>query len=235
MNALIDEASFLSKLARINDRIGESCAGCGRSEKNVRLLPITKTFPLEAAEYAKRAGCSAVGENRVHEAIDKMRSSSFAMEWELVGHLQSNKAKLAAGRFARIQSIDSVKLLRRLSTALEGQNQSQRILLQVNAGKDPAKFGINPEGADALLEEAMNTSCIEPEGLMTIAPLSDDPSVARRCFARLREIKERLSDRFGIALPELSMGMTADFEVAIEEGSTIVRVGSGLFGERKFT
>ena len=232
MNDLIDEPFFLSNLAMIRERIASACSECGRSPSEIRLLPITKTFPLGAAEYALRSGYPAVGENRVREALDKMDGASPDLQWELVGHLQSNKAKLAVGRFDRIQSVDSVKLLRRLNVAMESREGSQRILLQVNAGEDPAKFGVCPEAAEALLEEGLSLPCIKIEGFMTIAPLSREPEIARRAFARLREIGDRLAERSGASLPELSMGMSADLEAAVVEGSTLLRVGSALFGER---
>lgn len=232
MNILIDESSFLANLAIINERIVSICESCGRSPSEISVLPITKTFPLGAAEYAFRSGSPAVGENRVQEALEKMENAPSNLQWELVGHLQSNKAKLAAGRFSRIQSVDSVKLLRRINLAMESQGGSQRILLQVNTGQDPAKFGVTPEESEILLEAALSSTALQVEGLMTIAPLSNDPDVARRAFARLRQLGSRLAERLGADLPELSMGMSGDLEAAVLEGSTLVRVGSGLFGER---
>jgi uncharacterized pyridoxal phosphate-containing UPF0001 family protein len=180
MNDLIDEPFFLSNLAMIRERIASACASCGRSSSEIRLLPITKTFPLGAAEYALRSGYPAVGENRVREALDKMDGAPPDLQWELVGHLQSNKAKLAAGRFDRIQSVDSVKLLRRLNVAMESREGSQRILLQVNAGEDPAKFGVCPEAAEALLEEGLSLPSIKIEGFMT-----NPPMFVKRCSGNL--------------------------------------------------
>ena len=232
MNVLIDESSFLANLAIINERIASICENCGRSPSEVAVLPITKTFPLGAAEYAFRSGSLAVGENRVQEAFEKMEGAPPDLQWELVGHLQSNKAKLATGRFTRIQSVDSVKLIRRINLAMENQEGSQRILLQVNTSQDPAKFGASPEESQILPETALSSTALQVEGLMTIAPLSNDPDVARRAFARLRELGARLAERLGANLPELSMGMSGDLEAAVMEGSTLVRVGSGLFGER---
>ncbi|MBG29121.1 MAG: YggS family pyridoxal phosphate-dependent enzyme [Opitutae bacterium] len=232
MNELIDERLFLENLALVRERITSACADCGRSPSEVRVLPITKTFPLGAAEYALRSGYPVVGENRVQEALSKMETAPPELQWELVGHLQSNKAKVAAGRFDRIQSVDSVKLLRRLNAAMESEGASQRILLQVNAGEDPAKFGVLPQEAEALLEEGLSLPCIEVEGLMTIAPFSSDPDVARRAFARLREVGNRLAESSGASLPELSMGMSGDLEAAVAEGSTLLRLGSAFFGDR---
>lgn len=232
MNDLIEESNFRTNWAYLKQRIANACEKCGRSTKDVRILPITKTFPVGAAEYALRAECLAVGENRVQEALIKMEEASPLLQWELVGHLQSNKAKLAAGCFARIQSVDSLKLLRRLNVLMEPKEKCQRVLLQINAGEDPAKFGAHPNDAAALLECALSSSWIKVEGFMTIAPFSSDQEVPRRAFARMRQLSVKLSDGAGVDLPELSMGMTGDLESAVWEGSTLVRVGSGLFGER---
>lgn len=232
MNALIEESSFANNLARVKERIALACEASNRMPSEVSLLPITKTFPVDAAKYALGAGCHAVGENRVQEALIKMKDAPLSLEWELVGHLQSNKVKLAAGHFARIQSVDSPKLLRRLDAAMVQREDKQRILLQVNTGQDPAKFGVDPRDAEALLEEALALPGIEVDGFMTIAPLSEDADVARRAFASLRELGVRLKERFGAKLDVLSMGMSGDLEAAVIEGSTLVRVGSSLFGDR---
>ncbi|MFP6901447.1 MAG: YggS family pyridoxal phosphate-dependent enzyme, partial [Opitutales bacterium] len=219
-------------LARVKERIALACGASGRMPSEVSLLPITKTFPVGAAEYAVRAGCHSVGESRVQEAVAKMQDAPPSLQWELVGHLQSNKVKLAAGRFACIQSVDSLKLLRRLDAAMDQREGSQRVLLQVNTGRDPNKFGVIPEGVEALLEEALALPRIQVDGFMTIAPLSGDPNPARRAFASLRELGVSLRERLGARLDVLSMGMSGDLEAAVREGSTLVRVGSGLFGER---
>ncbi|HNW42129.1 MAG TPA: YggS family pyridoxal phosphate-dependent enzyme, partial [Opitutaceae bacterium] len=147
-------------------------------------------------------------------------------------HLQSNKAKLAVAHFDRVQSVDSEKLLRVLAQAAEAQSKTLPVLLQINAGNDPAKFGAEPADAPRLLELALALPTLRVEGLMTIAPLSEDRDVARRTFANLRTIRDTLSAQFGVALPELSMGMSGDLAEAIAEGSTLVRVGTALFGQR---
>lgn len=201
---------------------------------SVRLLPVTKNHLVEAARSAWLAGIKAVGENRVQEALGKMDEVDASLEWELIGPLQSNKAKKAAERFAVVQTVDRAKIAEALDRGACEAGRTLRVLLQVNAGRDPAKSGAELEEVDALLEAAMGCPNLRVEGLMTIAPLSDDPSVARRCFAQLRDCRDRLSRDFGVPLTELSMGMSGDLKEAILEGSTVVRVGTALFGSRGY-
>ena len=174
-----------------------------------------------------------IGENRVQEAIDKKPQVRTPLRWELIGHLQSNKAKLAAECFDRVQSVDSPKLITRLNRAAGELDRELAILLQVNAGNDPAKFGVDLGDAPALLEHALQQPALRVDGLMTIAPLSGDPDVARRAFANLRELRDQLASDFGVDLPTLSMGMSGDMAAAIAAGSTQVRVGTALFGQRE--
>ncbi len=213
-------------------RMAEACAKVGRPVGSVRLLPVTKTHPIDAALYAARFGLPAVGENRVQEAAAKRPLAPSSLRWELIGHLQSNKAKLAIETFDYIQSVDSAELATRLGRIAGEMGKSLPVLLQVNAGDDPAKFGTDLAGAPALLEAALAAPALRVEGLMTVPPLSDDLDIARRAFDRLRTCRDDLAARFGVALPELSMGMSGDLEPAIAAGSTCVRVGSALFGER---
>lgn len=229
---LPDYETFSARVAEVRARIARACAGSGRDPRTVALLPVTKTLPAAAAEYAVRASFPAVAENRVQEGADKRREVAGPLRWELIGHLQSNKARLAAENFDRIQSVDSVKLLGLLDRAAGESGRRLPILLQVNAGDDPAKHGADVAAAPALLDAALALPNLRVDGLMTIAPLSDDPEVARRTFARLRDLRDELSARSGKPLPELSMGMTGDLEAAVAEGSTIVRVGTALFGPR---
>jgi pyridoxal phosphate enzyme (YggS family) len=213
--------------------IAEACAAAGRDPRDVKLLPVTKSHPAQAVEFVARlGGLPAVGENRVQEAIEKQAVVTERIQWELIGHLQSNKAALAAGHFDRVQSVDSVKLIGRLAAASAELGRTLPILLQVNAGRDPAKFGAEVEEAPRLLEAALAERALAVQGLMTIAPLSDDPAVADRTFASLRTVRDDLAGRFGVPLPELSMGMSGDFPAAIAAGSTLVRVGTALFGAR---
>ncbi|MBI5380537.1 MAG: YggS family pyridoxal phosphate-dependent enzyme [Opitutae bacterium] len=223
---------FCSRVAEVNARIAAACARAGRPVASVELLAVTKNHPATAAEYAARYGLRAVGENRVQEGVEKRPQCAAPIAWELIGHLQSNKARLAATHFDRIQSVDSEKLINLLDRAAAELGKVLPILLQINAGADPAKFGAEPADASRLLALALTKPALRVEGLMTIAPLSDDPAVARRSFANLREIRDRLAGESGVPLRELSMGMSGDLDAAIAEGSTQVRVGTALYGER---
>ncbi len=228
----LDYELFCKRALILKSRISEACKISGRLVTDVELLPVTKNHPVEAADFAIQAGFRAVGENRVQEGVSKRLECSGLLKWELIGHLQSNKTKLAAEHFDRIQSVDSLKLAEHLDRASAALGKRLPILLQVNAGRDPAKFGIELEDAPALLDRVLTLSHLSLEGLMTIAPLSEDPDVARRTFSTLRELRDVFAARSGLPLATLSMGMSGDLEMAIAEGSTQVRVGSALFGAR---
>ena len=224
---------FCRRADAIRADIAAACVRAGRNPEEVGLLAVTKNHPPAAAEYAARFGLPAVGENRVQEGVDKRAATTAEVRWELIGHLQSNKAKLAATHFDRIQTVDSEKLLRLLDRAASEVGKILPVLLQINAGRDPAKFGAELEDAPRLLDAALAQSHLKVEGFMTIAPLSDDTSVATRTFTTLRELRDRLAGETGALLPELSMGMSSDFAMAIAAGSTLVRVGTALYGERE--
>ncbi len=224
---------FCRRADTIRADIAAACVRAGRSPDEVGLLAVTKNHPPAAAEYAARYGLPAVGENRVQEGVDKRAATTAQVRWELIGHLQSNKAKLAATHFDRVQTADSEKLLRLLDRAAAEAGKILPVLLQVNAGRDPAKFGIELEDTPRLLDTALAQSHLKVEGFMTIAPLSDDTSVATRTFTTLRELRDRLAGETGALLPELSMGMSGDFAAAIAAGSTLVRLGTALYGARE--
>jgi len=223
---------FARRAGGLQSEIAAAAAAAGRRAAEVELLAVTKQHPPAAAEYAFRYGLRAVGESRVQEGVDKRAQVSAPVRWELIGHLQSNKAALAARAFDRIQSVDREKLLAALDQEAATRGRILPILLQVNAGHDPAKFGVDPAEAPRLLEAALAKTHLRVDGLMTIAPLAEDPAVAQRTFAALRTLRDDLAARFGTPLRELSMGMSGDFGAAIAAGSTIVRVGTALFGER---
>lgn len=231
-----DYDTFCQRADTIRATIAEACRNAGRDPAAVTLLPVTKTHPATAVDYAWHYGLAAVAENRVQEAVDKQAQTAAPVRWELIGHLQSNKARLAAQHFARVQSVDSEKLVRHLDRAAGELGKRLPVLLQINAGQDPAKFGAEPAAAPRLLEAALGCPHLVVEGLMTIAPLGGTPAEtadrARRTFAGLRSMRDELAVRFGVALPELSMGMTGDLREAVAEGSTVVRVGTALFGPR---
>ncbi len=232
---MISYEEFFANLARVRDRVDAACAAVGRDPAGVRILAVTKTHPIEAALFAQRAGLAGAGENRVQEALDKIAACpDAAVRWELIGHLQGNKAAKAAAVFARIQSVDSIELAQKLDRAASAAGRVLPVLLQINAGDDPAKFGASCADAPALLEAALQCPALKVEGLMTIAPFApENPAIAEKCFARLRETRDALARQFNVALPELSMGMTDDLEAAVRAGSTLIRVGTALFGKRE--
>jgi PLP dependent protein len=224
---------FKRRADAIRERISDVCRVAGRNPADVEILAVTKSHPALAAEFAARYGLRAVGENKVQEAVDKRAQAKANVAWELIGHLQSNKARIAALNFDRIQSVDSARLLGILDREAGALGKTLPVLLQVNAGLDPAKSGVEPGDAPALLDAALGMKNLRVDGLMTIAPLEGGSDAAKRTFAALREIRDRLSAGSGIPLRELSMGMSSDMDAAVAEGSTIVRVGSALFGARE--
>jgi PLP dependent protein len=236
---LIDYSQFALRADTVRARIAKACAKFARMGPEVELLAVTKTQPALAADFAARYGLHSVGENRVQEGVEKRDQGSpaaRALRWELIGHLQSNKARLAAQHFDRVQSVDSEKLLNQLDRAAGEIGKKLPILLQINAGNDPAKFGAEPADAPRLLEAALSLKNLRVDGFMTIAPLgateAETAAHAERTFNNLRQLRDDLASRFGVPLRELSMGMTGDLEIAIAAGSTLVRVGTALFGAR---
>jgi pyridoxal phosphate enzyme (YggS family) len=247
-----DFADFPARLAAVRARVAAACRAAGRDPAGVEILPVTKNHPPAAAEAVARAGLRAVGENRVQEGVAKRGACAVSLAengvvppavskveplaWELIGHLQSNKAALAARHFDRVQSVDGEKLLRHLDRAAAALGKVFPVLLQINAGHDPAKFGAEPADASRLLDAALACQHLRVDGLMAIAPLGATPAEtaasAARTFANLRTLRDDLAARFGTPLRELSMGMSGDLEPAVAAGSTLVRVGTALFGER---
>jgi pyridoxal phosphate enzyme (YggS family) len=236
---MIDFAEFARRADAVRAEIAAACAKAGRTSAEVELLAVTKTHPAAAAEHAARYGLRAVGENRVQEGVDKRAQCAAKVAWELIGHLQSNKARLAAEHFDRIQSVDSEKLLNHLDRAAGELGKTLPILLQINAGNDPAKFGAEIEDAPKLLDVALAKKHLRVDGFMTIAPLGNTPAEtqahAERTFSNLRQQRDTLAARTGQTLRELSMGMSGDLAIAIACGSTMVRVGTALFGTRTTT
>ena len=219
--------------AEVLARIATASARAGRSPDSVMLVAVSKTVPADALRDAAAAGLDLFGENRVQEAVAKVPEVPGA-RWHLVGPLQSNKAHPALEVFDAIESVDSVKLAARLDRLVPETRPGRRypVLVQVNVDLDPAKAGFAPGAVDAAMAELAELPHLELRGLMTVGRLTTDPGEARRTFAGLRELAERCRARWPELGPELSMGMSDDFEVAIEEGATIVRVGRALFGER---
>jgi PLP dependent protein len=218
------------RLEIVRARIGAAAYKTGRDASSIRLVLASKTQPSDAIRAAAEAGARDFAENYVQEAIAKRAELADLTEirWHLIGHLQTNKTKTAASAFALIHSVDSV----RLAEALARAQPSPRVhaLIEVNLGAEASKSGVAPEGVGAILDAARGK--LEIDGLMTIPPPTPRAEAARPYFARLRELRDRLAMQSGYALSELSMGMTDDFEVAVEEGATIVRIGRAVFGER---
>lgn len=199
----------------------------GRDPATITLVAVTKMVVPERVDEAVAAGLTVFGESKVQEANAKIPVVSGRARWHMVGHLQSNKARYAVALFELIHSVDSVKLAAELSKWAERAGKTQAVLLEVNVAGEAVKFGLKPEDVPAALEQINQLPRIEVQGLMTVPPYTEDPEQAREHFQRLRELRD------ATGLRELSMGMTHDFEVAIEEGATLVRVGTAIFGERQ--
>lgn len=236
---MISFEAFQENVASVRAEIARACAIAGRQPSEVQLLAVTKTQPREAVEFAARCGLAGIGENRVQEAATKKTGQPAHCCWELIGHLQSNKARLAVELFDRVQSVDSVKIASHLGRAAAEANRRLPVLLQIKAGNDPAKFGAEPADAEKLIEAVLAQPALRVQGLMTIAPLGASPAErtehARRTFENLSEIRNRLASSFAVPLPELSMGMSGDLAEAVAAGSTMIRVGTALFGTRAAT
>lgn len=218
------------RVAEVRARIAEHQARAGWNHP-VLIVAVTKTHPAEAVRAAVGAGLTAVGENRVQEALAKQDElPGIAVAWHLIGSLQRNKARHAVNRFALIHSVDSLELARELDRRAAPQSV-QPVLLQVNCSAEPQKGGVEPDGLPALLDAVAALPRLRLAGLMTMAELTDDATRQRAAFRRLRELREA-GERQGHPLPELSMGMSGDYLVAVEEGATMVRLGTLLFGER---
>ena len=213
-------------------RIEAACGRVGRDPAGVQLVAISKTVPLDVLRHASGAGLRALGENRVQEAADKVPGLPD-IEWHLVGHLQGNKAGRALDLFGVIESVDSVELAARLARLASERGRARvPVYLQVNVDDDPAKAGFAPDALEAALDGVLALSALEVRGLMTVGLLVGTPDDARPTFVRLRGLSETLRGRYPSLGAGLSMGMSDDFEVAVEEGSTLVRVGRAIFGER---
>lgn len=225
--------SFADNLAAIQQRIHAACVRAGRDPESVMLLAVSKTYPAEVIEDAVRAGQIFFGESKVQEAKAKIPSCPGKARWHFIGHLQSNKARDAIELFEMIQGVDSLNLAREISKRCEQAARQMPVLFEVNVAGESSKFGYPPEKLLNELKELNSLPRIGIHGLMTVPPYSTEPEKSRPHFRRLRELKLRCEEILGAPLPHLSMGMSGDFEIAIEEGATIVRVGTALFGARK--
>ncbi len=227
-------------IAMVRERIGAAARRAGRNVDDVTLMAVSKTVPPELIRAAYLAGVRAFGENRVQEFAGKVDAvrDLVAAEWHMIGHLQSNKAGKAAELFNAIDSVDSLKLAEKLNAAAGKLEKKLAVLIEINVGGEEAKSGVRPESCELeeILQAAPQLDHLALRGLMTIPPFTDDPQQARVYFQNLRELRDKISQQFpNINMNVLSMGMSHDFEVAIEEGSTCVRVGTAIFGKRKDT
>jgi pyridoxal phosphate enzyme (YggS family) len=220
-------------LERVRERIEAACQRCGRDPSQVKLVAVTKTVDVERIREAILSGQKCFGENYVQEALPKINALGPGLEWHFIGHLQTNKVKHAVGAFHMIQTLDRIPLARELEKRCQGR-EPMPVLIQVNVAKEPTKFGIPKEQLRGFLEELVEIRGIVIKGLMTIPPLCEDPQDARPYFSALRELRDQMAPFLSPphSLDELSMGMTSDMEVAIEEGATMVRVGTAIFGPR---
>jgi hypothetical protein len=227
--------TIADRLAEVRQRITTAAQAAGRDSSTVQLVAVSKTFPIHAIREAFAAGQRDFGENRVQEALQKIATSAdLEIRWHLLGHVQTNKARKAAPAFAMIQSVDSVELIDKLDQAAADADRIPELLIQVDLAGEATKFGAPPSEVPRLFEAAARCRTARVVGLMTLPPVPESPEDARPWFTRLRELRDewRSSGVPASMLRELSMGMSQDFEVAIEEGATIVRVGTAIFGRR---
>ena len=227
------EAVIAKNLEMVRSEIAEAERLSHRAPGSVELVAVSKSHPVELIREAFETGQVVFGENRVQEAKAKIPELPARLRWHLIGHLQSNKVRQALPLFEMIHGVDSVGLLQDIARISSEFGSFPRVLLQVNVAGEASKFGFSPEKLLARLDEIARVDRVQLEGLMTIPPLTPTPEHARPYFARLRELRTRLEREFRFPLPHLSMGMSNDYRVAIEEGATIVRVGTAIFGERR--
>jgi PLP dependent protein len=232
---VLDPAVVRARLADVRERIARAAARAGRDPAQVRLIAISKTCGADAIRAAAQAGQFDFGENKVQEAQQKRRETAdLTLKWHLVGHLQSNKARKAAAEFDTIHSVDSVSLLQRIDEAAAAIRRRIELLVQVDLAGEPTKHGAREEDLGPIFEAARQVTAVRVIGLMLLPPATDDPESARPWFRRVRALRDRLrADGVSASmLAELSMGMSHDYEVAVEEGATFIRVGTAIFGPR---
>lgn len=225
-----------TRIESVLERIRTAALDAGRQPESVRLVAVSKTMPAEMVRRAAEAGLTVMGENYIQESREKVEAlADLDLTWHFIGHLQSNKAKYAVRLFDLIHSVDSIKLARELDRQAAKHDKVQDILIQVNTGKEASKSGVYAEEALALVREAGQLDHLAIKGLMTLPPYFNAPEKVRPYFRQLRELRARIASEAlpGVSMAELSMGMTGDFEAAIQEGATLVRIGTAIFGERQ--
>jgi len=226
-------AEIQENLERVRTHIAEATKKAGRRVEDVELIAISKTHDAERVREAFEAGQNVFGESRVQEARAKIPELPSSLRWHFVGHLQKNKIRHALPLFELMHSVDSLALAQEVNRIAEEEGLHPRILLEVNVAGEGSKFGFKPDTVAAEMELLLGLPRLSIEGLMTIPPLAPEAEKSRKFFVQLRELRDTLEKEFDVKLPHLSMGMTSDFTVAIEEGATLVRVGTAIFGERR--
>jgi pyridoxal phosphate enzyme (YggS family) len=224
--------SIAENLERVREQIAQAAARAGRVAEDIELVAITKTHPAEKVREAIEAGQTLFGESRVQEARVKIPELPSNLRWHFVGHLQKNKIRHALPLFEMIHSVDSLGLAQDINRIAEEQGMHPRVLLEVNVAGEGSKFGFSPDKLRDQMESLLALPRLSILGLMTIPPLAKEAEASRKYFVQLRELRDRLQTDFHVDLAQLSMGMTEDFVVAVEEGATLVRVGTAIFGER---
>jgi PLP dependent protein len=225
--------SIDENLARVTEQIAEAAAKAGRGSDEIELVAITKTHPAEKVREAIEAGQTLFGESRVQEARAKIPELPSNLRWHFVGHLQKNKIRHALPLFELIHSVDSLALAQEMNRIAQEEGMHPRVLLEVNVAGEGSKFGFAPAQLREQIEELLALPRLSILGLMTIPPLAEEAEASRKHFVALRELRDRLQTEFRVDLAQLSMGMTNDFRIAAEEGATLVRVGTAIFGERR--
>ena len=234
---MIDSAALRARLASVRERVARAAGRARRDPSSVRIVAVSKTFTAEHVRAAAAAGQLDFGENKVQEGLQKIgQTAELQIKWHLVGHLQSNKARKAGARFDVIHSVDGAALLGRLDEAAQSEGRTLELLVQVDLAGEATKHGAREDELASIFDEARGCRAARVVGLMLLPPATDDPERARPHFRALRAVRERLlaGGVDGSMLHELSMGMSHDFEVAVEEGATLVRVGTAIFGERTY-
>jgi hypothetical protein len=220
-------------LAEVRDRISQAIQKSGRNPDSVRLVAVSKHMGIAQIKEARIAGAVIFGENKIQDAFPKVEQlEAEGFSWHFIGHLQKNKVKFLGKHFDLIHSVDNLELAVKISNKCHSENWVQKVLLQVNVSGEAAKFGLKPSDLEKQIMSFSQLQGIRVEGLMTIPPNHPDPENSRMHFSRLRELRDQYEKQTGLSLQELSIGMTNDFEVAIEEGATLVRVGTAIFGPR---
>jgi PLP dependent protein len=229
---VVADLPLAARLEAVRSRIGAAATRADRDPLDVRLIAVSKGMPAARVDEAIAAGIGDIGENRIQEAAGKQRQVRNAARWHLIGHVQTNKAGRAAAIFDFVHSVDSRRVADVLSAHRPPGRDPIGVLLEVELTGLPTRYGVAESDVEGLVQQLVNVPSIHLMGLMTIAPFTEDPEGARALFTRLRHIRDHMEHVTGWALPELSMGMTNDFEIAIEEGATMVRIGRAIFGER---